>query len=169
MNELENLVPMESSHTSPDDGVNPLPAPAESSVPPAERPEEPVSAGTVTEHTAHGQNAVPSWRAEAGRKGGRRVHQLIRHGLLNEQEHGLKRGRQRLRQLIQEGKLYEQEHGLRATRTSSVSGPRMGSDQVLRSLFHILQRLVKPSYRGKLAKMLQALEPSVETEKAGGA
>jgi hypothetical protein len=164
-------MPMESPHTSPDNGVNPVPAPVESSVAPAERPEKPATAAepTVTEHTAHGQNAVASWRAEAGRKGGRRVHQLIRHGLLYEQEHGLKRGRQRLRQLIQEGKLYEQEHGLRATRTSSVSGPRMGSDQLLRSLFHILQRLVKPSYRGKLAQMLQALEPSVETEKAGGA
>src|SRR5690348_2723919 len=49
------------------------------------------------------------WHAQAGRKGARRVHQLIEHGRLYEQEHGLKRGRQRLRQLIQLGKLYEQE------------------------------------------------------------
>jgi hypothetical protein len=57
--------------------------------------------------------AEPSSRhAEAGRKGARRIHDLIRLGRLYEQEHGLTRGRQRLRQLIEEGKLYEQEHGL---------------------------------------------------------
>jgi hypothetical protein len=78
----------------------------------------------------------------------------------------LKRGRQRLRQLIQEGKLYEQEHGMRTARRASADSPRMGSDQLLRSLFHLLQRLVKPSYRVKLAQMLQSLEP---TERAGGA
>src|SRR5205085_1980988 len=61
----------------------------------------------------HGEPAGPAdWHAEAGRKGARRVHQLIQRGLLYEQEHGLKRGRQRLRQLIELGKLYEQEHGL---------------------------------------------------------
>ena len=51
--------------------------------------------------------------AEAGRKGGRHVHQLIQEGKLYEQEHGLKSGRQRLRQLLELGKLYEEEHGLR--------------------------------------------------------
>src|SRR3954452_7460637 len=51
------------------------------------------------------------WRAEAGRKGAKRVHQLIQAGKLYEQEHGLKSGRQRLRQLIELGKLYEAERG----------------------------------------------------------
>src|SRR6478752_3876820 len=53
------------------------------------------------------------WRAEAGRKGAKRVHQLIQAGKLYEAEHGLKSGRQRLRQLIELGKLYEAEHGQR--------------------------------------------------------
>src|SRR5919109_879948 len=58
------------------------------------------------------QAEAGGWRVEAGRKGAQRIHQLIEHGKLYEQEHGLKSGRQRLRQLIEEGKLYEQEHGL---------------------------------------------------------
>src|SRR5690242_12494629 len=62
--------------------------------------------------TGNGDGEKHPWHAEAGRKGARRVHQLITEGRLYEQEHGLKRGRQRLRQLIELGKLYEQEHGL---------------------------------------------------------
>src|SRR5258708_24114561 len=60
--------------------------------------------------------AANHWRTEAGRKGARRVHQLMQEGLLYEKEHGLKSGRQRLRQLIELGKVYEQEHGVQPER-----------------------------------------------------
>jgi hypothetical protein len=107
----------------------------------------------------HGEGAGPDWHAEAGRKGARRIHQLIQQGNLYEQEHGLKRGRQRLRQLIEEGKLYEQEQRLKAG--GEVPGrrlPRMSSDQALLTLFQGLLRLVKPAVRRKLARVLQTLE-----------
>src|SRR5437667_12113841 len=57
-------------------------------------------------------NEMGNRHAEAGRKGARRVHQLMQLGLVYEKEPGLKRGRQRVRQLIQEGRLYEQEQGV---------------------------------------------------------
>jgi hypothetical protein len=146
----ENLRPADRALESPASTAGEAPAVTEGTVPPA--------------GDGHSDGA---WRSEAGRKGGRRVHQLIRHGLLYEQEHGLKRGRQRLRQLIQEGKLYEQEHGMRPARRTRDGMPRMGSEQLLRALFHVLERLAKPAYRDKLAQVVQALEP--HEEKAGGA
>jgi hypothetical protein len=99
------------------------------------------------------------WHAEAGRKGARRIHQLIQQGKQYEQEHGLKRGRQRLRQLIEEGKLYEQEQRLKAG--GEVPGrctPRLSNEQALVRLFEALLRLVKPAVRRKLARVLQSLE-----------
>src|SRR5947208_1818455 len=82
------------------------------------------------------------WRTEAGRKGARRVHQLIRLGRLYEQEHGLKGGRQRLRQLIGEGKLYELEHGLHATPGRESRMPRLNSREALTVLLESLSQLV---------------------------
>ncbi len=98
---------------------------------------------------------VPGWHAEAGRKGAQRIHQLIQEGKLYEKEHGLKRGRQRLRQLIELGKVYEQEHGLTATRRARRA--RQNSEQQLQTLLQALLRVVKPSVRGRLTRMLQEL------------
>jgi hypothetical protein len=94
--------------------------------------------------------------AEAGRKGARRVHELIRRGRLYEEEHGLKGGRQRLRQLLEEGKLYEQEHGLSPQRRKA-RGPRVSSEQLLRRLLEVVLRLAKPRYRPHLLALVRAL------------
>jgi hypothetical protein len=100
------------------------------------------------------------WHAEAGRKGARRVHQLIQEGKLYEKEHGLKSGRQRLRQLLELGKLYEQEHGLQpeapAKRGERLSRPER--EELLATFLHCLLRLAKPSFRGELARLIAALE-----------
>src|SRR5262249_10609759 len=87
--------------------------------------------------------------AEAGRKGARRIHELIQQGRLYEREHGLKPGRQRLRQLIQEGKLYEHEHGLsNGSRTGRERRrPRISSEQLFKTLLQTLLRLSKPRYQ----------------------
>lgn len=104
--------------------------------------------------------AAASRHAEAGRKGAKRFHQLVERGRLYEQEHGLKRGRQRLRQLVEQGRLYEQEHGLAPKRTGR--GPRLSQEQALRRLLDALARVVKPSYRPHLARLVQALENVTE-------
>jgi hypothetical protein len=135
-----------------------VPAP----VPVADAGQVPVAAAPeAVPGTANGRNGAANRHAEAGRKGGRRFHELIQRGQLYEQEHGLKRGRQRLRQLIEEGKLYEQEHGLspkgRRTRRSRVSG-----EQLVRRVFEALVRLSKPSYRPHLLRALQALEEAAK-------
>jgi hypothetical protein len=107
----------------------------------------------------HGTDGV--WRAEAGRKGAKRIHQLIEAGKRYEQEHGLKSGRQRLRQLIELGKLYESEHGhspaskkRRGTRLS-----RQERDEVVSTLLKCLVRIAKPSFRAELGKLAEALSP----------
>ncbi len=107
------------------------------------------------------------WQAEAGRKGARRVHQLIREGRLYEQEHGLKSGRQRLRQLIELGKLYEQEHGLRpAPRKQHAERlSRADREELLATLLQCLVRLAKPSFRADLLRLAEALA-KVATEQA---
>jgi hypothetical protein len=98
--------------------------------------------------------------AEAGRKGARRIHELIQQGRLYEREHGLKPGRQRLRQLIQEGRLYEREHGAKdgAQGRPDRHRPRISSEQLLNTLFETLLRLAKPAYRSRIVGMIQALE-----------
>jgi hypothetical protein len=128
-------------------------------------PESPPAESAIPAAASESQPAVSppeeaNWHVEAGRKGGRRYHQLIQLGLQYEQEHGLKRGRQRLRQLIQEGRIYEQEHGLapKNRRTRGSRSTRIRSDQLLQSLCRILVRLSKPVHRENIAKMLQALE-----------
>lgn len=106
-----------------------------------------VQAGEVEPH---------SWQAEAGRKGARRVHQLIQRGRLYEKEHGLKKGRQRLRQLIELGKLYEQEHGLRpAPRKKRLS--RLDREELLATFLECLLRMAKPSFRDVLKQMAESL------------
>jgi hypothetical protein len=107
------------------------------------------------------------WQAEAGRKGARRVHQLIREGRLYEQEHGLKSGRQRLRQLLELGKLYEQEHGLRpAPRKKHAERlSRADREELLATLLECLVRLAKPSFRADLLRLTEALA-KVATEQA---
>ena len=113
----------------------------------------------VSEEMHDESNGV--WRAEAGRKGAKRVHQLIQAGKLYEQEHGLKSGRQRLRQLIELGKLYEAEHGntpagkkRRGTRLS-----RQERDEVVATLLRCLVKIAKPSFRAELGKVAEALSP----------
>jgi hypothetical protein len=98
-------------------------------------------------------------RAEAGRKGARRIHQLIQEGRLYEKEHGLKRGRQRLRQLIELGKRYEEEHGLRPPRPERRQGrlSRVRREELLGTLLECLLRLVRPSFRADLVRLIEAL------------
>jgi hypothetical protein len=112
-----------------------------------------------------GPAGPPSWHVAAGRKGAQRIHQLIQQGKLYEQEHGLKSGRQRLRQLIEEGKLYEQEHGLPAPRQRARRPPRRRGEQLLADLLRTMLRLVKPSVRGQVLRLIQTLEAE---EKVGG-
>jgi len=105
----------------------------------------------------NGAGGSPNRHAEAGRKGARRVHELIREGRLYEQEHGLKRGRQRLRQLIELGKLYEQEHGLRPHRPGRRRLSRVGRGEVVETLLRCLLRLARPAFRPELARLAEAL------------
>ena len=112
----------------------------------------PEGANSTTEEEGH-------WHARAGRKGARRVHQLIQQGRLYEQEHGLKSGRQRLRQLLELGKAYEREHGLRPG-----SPPKRGSrlsrrerDDLLATLLQCLLRIARPSFRAELGRLVEAL------------
>lgn len=122
------------------------PAPVQSETPPV-----PVESGNGV--------AEEPWHARAGREGARRVHQLIQEGRLYEQEHGLKRGRQRIRQLIELGKLYEQEHGLRPARSNKRGRrlSRLGRQELMATLLECLQRIVKPSFRKDLARLVEAL------------
>ena len=101
------------------------------------------------------------WRAEAGRKGAKRVHQLIEAGRRYEEEHGLKSGRQRLRQLIELGKLYEAEHGGRPTgkKRRGTRLSREERDEVVATLLKCLVRIAKPSFRADLGKLAEALSP----------
>jgi hypothetical protein len=102
---------------------------------------------------------VKNRHAEAGRKGGHRVHQLIQEGRLYEKEHGLKSGRQRLRQLIELGKAYEQEHGLRPNRRPKRrerldQGDR---EELLATFLRCLLRIAKPSFRAELRRLVEVL------------
>jgi hypothetical protein len=99
------------------------------------------------------------WRAEAGRKGARRVHQLIQEGLQYEKEHGLKSGRQRLRQLIELGKVYEQEHGVQAEQPKKRRPrlTRMERAELLTTLVDCLLRIAKPSFRAELERLVETL------------
>jgi hypothetical protein len=108
----------------------------------------------------NGSAEAPSWRAEAGRKGARRIHQLIEHGKLYEQEHGLKSGRQRLRQLIEEGRLYEKEHGLgqESRRRRGARPKRLSNEQQLLHFLQSVLRLAKPRFRSQVARLIQLLE-----------
>ena len=108
---------------------------------------------------ANGTHDEPTWRNEAGRKGARRVHELIQAGKRYEQEHGLKSGRQRLRQLIELGKLYEAEHG-RPVGKKSRRGTRLSRverDEVVATLLQCLIKLAKPSFRADLERLAGAL------------
>jgi hypothetical protein len=138
--------------------------------PSAALPAEPVSheagqalnGGPVDAREANGTAPIPEgpgWRAEAGRKGAQRIHELIQHGRLYEQEHGLKSGRQRLRQLIEEGKRYEEEHGLASADRGRRRRPaRLSGEQLVLNLLQSLLRLTKPRYRKHVARLIQALE-----------
>jgi hypothetical protein len=116
--------------------------------------------GVPAEHVTGNGVETRRWRAQAGRKGAHRIHQLIQEGRLYEQEHGLKSGRQRLRQLIELGKIYEQEHGLRPARPGK-RGPRlsrMGREELVETLLQCLVRMVKPSFREELTRLVEALQ-----------
>ncbi|HKA08072.1 MAG TPA: hypothetical protein VKD71_12495 [Gemmataceae bacterium] len=103
----------------------------------------------------------PTWRTAAGRKGAKRIHELIEAGKRYEEEHGLKSGRQRLRQLIELGKLYEEEHQLRPAgrkrRRQRLS--RTERDEVVSTLLECLVRMAKPSFRKELTRLAEALNP----------
>jgi hypothetical protein len=143
------------------------PAPLDDRTPPT----EPVAVNEVpVDHVAetppvdgevHDETVPGVWRAEAGRKGAKRVHQLIEAGKRYEQEHGLKSGRQRLRQLIELGKLYEAEHGERPAGKKR-RGTRLSRDErdeVVATLLKCLVRIAKPSFRADLGKLAEALSP----------
>jgi hypothetical protein len=102
------------------------------------------------------------WHAEAGRKGARRVHELIQEGKLYEQEHGLKRGRQRLRQLLELGKLYEQEHGLRPRKKRGPRLSRLKREELLTKFLQCLLRIARPSFRAELVRLVEALQEEPE-------
>jgi hypothetical protein len=123
--------------------------------------EAPVDAVPETNghHEADGTHGV--WRAEAGRKGAKRIHQLIEAGKRYEQEHGLKEGRQRLRQLIELGKIYEAEHGhgQAGKKRRGVRLSRQDRDEVVATLLKCLVRIAKPSFRVELGKLAEALNP----------
>ena len=161
--ELNDLV------LTPQPEAPPAPTPALQETPPEAAPEAtpvdvqapPPEIPAAEDGAANGTDTRSSRHVEAGRKGARRVHQLIEQGRLYEQEHGLKRGRQRLRQLIQEGKLYEQEHGVGPRRRTR----RLNSDQVVRRLLDALVRIARPSYRAHLLRLIEVLE-GVEKEGA---
>ena len=108
------------------------------------------------------------WHAEAGRKGARRVHELIQRGRLYEQEHGLKSGRQRLRQLAELGKVYEQEHGLRPVGKKKRAGrlSRGEREELLSTLLQCLLRIAKPSLRAGLTQLIAALDEDKKNEAA---
>jgi hypothetical protein len=100
---------------------------------------------------------APSWRAGAGRKGAKRIHELIELGRRYEADHGLKQGRQRLRQLIELGKLYEAEHGLARPpreRRRRTKGERA---ELLADLVRLLRQVCRPSYRAELDRLAAAL------------
>ena len=140
-------------------------APVDDRTPPTEPvtiSEVPVDYVAEAESVEGATGTVPGiWRAEAGRKGARRVHQLIEAGRLYEQEHGLKSGRQRLRQLIELGKLYEAEHGQRPAgkKRRGTRLSRQERDEVVATLLKCLVRIAKPSFRADLGKLAEALSP----------
>ena len=141
-------------------------APLDDRTPPTEPvtvtevPVDHVAETTLVEGEVH-DGTTGVWRAEAGRKGAKRVHQLIQAGKLYEQEHGLKSGRQRLRQLIELGKLYEAEHGGRPTgkKRRGTRLSREERDEVVATLLKCLVRIAKPSFRADLGKLAEALSP----------
>jgi hypothetical protein len=139
------------------DGVRPEAAPTVDETPTPHVEHQPAA-----EHPPVGVNGTheePTWRNEAGRKGAKRVHQLIEAGRLYEREHGLKSGRQRLRQLIELGKLYETEHGVRPAGKKR-QGKRLSRaerDEVVATLLECLLKIAKPSFRAELAKLASTL------------
>jgi hypothetical protein len=109
-----------------------------------------------------------TWRKEAGRKGAHRIHELIESGKRYEQEHGLKSGRQRLRQLIELGKLYEAEHGLQpvAKERTRQRLSKMERNELVTTLLECLVRMVKPSFRPELERLVASLNHEPETSQA---
>jgi hypothetical protein len=154
--------------TQPETNVGQAPAgearevqPVEPVAPEGAASSVPEANGTAKAGEGNGTPAeTGGWRVEAGRKGAQRIHQLIEHGKMYEQEHGLKSGRQRLRQLIEEGKLYEREHGLtQERRRARGSRPRrLSSEQQLLGFLQAVLRLAKPRFRSQVARLIQILE-----------
>ena len=123
-----------------------------------------------TEHHPEGVNGTGerTWRHAAGRKGARRIHELIEAGKRYEEEHGLKSGRQRLRQLIELGKLYEEEHQIRPAKRKR-RGQRLNKaerDEVVATLLQCLLRIAKPSFRAELTRLAESLHLEVEKGQA---
>jgi hypothetical protein len=115
----------------------------------------------------HAEGDNGTWHAEAGRKGALRRHQLIKAGLLYEQEHGLKSGRQRLRQLIELGRLYEEEHGLRPARERKGGRlSRVEREELLKTFLECLVRIAKPTFRAELSRLVEALPQADDRQAA---
>lgn len=98
------------------------------------------------------QSSNPA-RAEAGRRGGTRFHELVRLGRLYEQEHHLTAGRQRLKQLVQLGRRYEQEHGV-ATKPRR----RRRKGDAWQEFVAALARVVKPTHRAAVEQLAASLQ-----------
>ncbi|HJZ93284.1 MAG TPA: hypothetical protein VKE40_20580 [Gemmataceae bacterium] len=124
-------------------------------------PTEPATESVPAVDANGSAHEAPTWRNEAGRKGAKRIHQLIEAGKLYEREHGLTSGRQRLRQLIELGKLYEKEHGRGPIKKERKGGrlSRSERDELVATLLECLVRIAKPSFRPELNKLAEALSP----------
>ena len=109
----------------------------------------------VTESVEPQQQPVDSARAEAGRRGGARFHELARLGRLYEEEHGLTAGRQRLKQLVQLGRRYEQEHGL-----AGKPRRRRRKGDAWQEFVAALARVVKPAHRAAVEHLAVTLQRS---------
>ncbi len=100
-------------------------------------------------------------RANAGRVGARRVHELARLGKLYEKDHRLTPGRQRLKQLIQLGHKYEREHGI-ATKVKSKKRCRDPWGEFLIAL----ARVVQPKHRKAIKQLVASLITQVNTNES---
>ena len=162
--QLEQTLPLPGEVTS--QHVTPVDTPVDAATN-GHVPAEPEAAPAESNGAAGPENR----HVQAGRKGARRVHELIREGRLYEQERGLKRGRQRLRQLIELGKRYEEEHSLRPARPKKRGRlSRLGREELLTTLFGCLVRIARPSFRAELQRLTEALreEPGAAREEWTG-
>lgn len=107
----------------------------------------------VSEPAESQPHPVDPARAEAGRRGGARFHELVKLGRQYEEEHGLTAGRQRLKQLVQLGRRYEQEHGL-----AGKPRRRRRKGDAWQEFVTALARVVKPAHRAAVEQLAATLQ-----------